>query len=55
MMKKKYITPQMETIGFDVNPIMNQTSMIEGDEIIDPDDQGAANHRGDWNNIWENM
>lgn len=58
MMKKIYITPEIETICLGTEPIMGSGSItggFEDDSPIDPDDQGAGGHRGDWDNIWGNM
>ena len=58
MIKKIYMTPVTETVLLDINPIMTSGSItggFEDDENLDPDDQGAGGHRGDWNDIWGNM
>ena len=57
MIKKKYITPELETIYLYMEPVMTNDSILSGDdeEIMDPDDQCAGGHRGDWENIWGNM
>lgn len=58
MMKKRYTTPEVETIYLNVEPVMTNASITGGfkdDVIIDPDDQGAGSHRSDWENIWEGM
>lgn len=61
MIKKKYITPELETIYLYMEPVMTNDSVFGGfgdgddEEIMDPDDQGAGGHRGDWENIWGNM
>ena len=52
------MTPVTETVLLDINPIMTSGSItggFEDDENLDPDDQGAGGHRGDWNDIWGNM
>ena len=58
MKKKKYITPAMETIYLDVEPVMSNASITGGfdeDLPMDSEDQGAGGYRGDWSNIWEGM
>ena len=57
-MKKIYIAPEVEIIYLATEPIMGYGSITGGfeeDLPIDPDDQGAGGHRGDWENIWGNM
>ena len=58
MIKKKYITPELETIYLDVEPVMTNASITGGfeeDGPMDSEDQGAGGYRGDWSNIWEGM
>ena len=58
MMKKRYTTPEVEIIYLATEPIMGSGSITGGfdeDLPMDPDDQGAGGHRGDWENIWKNM
>lgn len=58
MMKKRYITPEIESICLGTEPFMSTGSITGGfeeDLPMDPDDQGAGAHRGDWENIWGNM
>ena len=55
MMKKRYTTPEMETIYLNMEPVMTNASIIGEDELMDSEDQGAGSHRSDWENIWEGM
>ena len=58
MMKKRYTTPEVETIYLNMEPVMTNASITGGfddDELMDSEDQGAGGHRGDWSGIWDGM
>ena len=58
-MKKRYTTPEVETIYLNMEPVMTNASITGGFEEdggpMDSEDQGAGSHRSDWENIWEGM
>ena len=54
--KKVYEAPVVDYVELEINTIMLDGSIVEDDEeIMDPDNQTAGGHRGDWENIWGNM
>ena len=55
---KRYIKPTIEFIEVETSPILDGSIWMGGnDETIEnPDEeQLGKEHRGDWDNIWENM
>ena len=58
-MKKKYINPTVEYIQLPGLSIMTTTSPVtapeDGDGGRGNDGFQTGEHRGDWDNIWQNM
>ena len=57
---KRYIKPTIEFIEVETSPILDGSIWMGGNgETVNPDEdediQLTGGHRGDWENIWDNM
>ena len=57
-MKRKYDKPTIEIIGLVISPILSasdNTIYLGGNDETVNGGQYGAEHRTDWDNIWENL